>query len=315
MRQRVKQIVSIWFIALIVLSFNSPVGAQGEGGQLIIRYFHLEVENREFLPPNMDLDVTSGDVILITTPEGQNLLIDATVPHLGTALQTRLKELGITRLDYAFATHPHVDHIGGYLTLLKTMEIGTFYQIHVPYESSSYYRQLQQLITDRSINMKYLEQGDTLQISESITLEVLNPPKGTSPETIPPQENLSTAVVNDLSLVMRLDFKEFSMLFCGDIYMGREMELLDQYESEKLEVNILDVPHHGCISSSSTLFIATTNPQYAVMSMDGVCSLDVYNKYRRFGAEVLVTGYNGEITIVSDGNEFVITTERDYVSQ
>ena len=313
MRQRIKQFVSIWFIVFIVLS--SPVGAQGERDSLIIRYFNLEVENQENLPPHIDPDVTSGDVILITTPEGQNLLIDATVPHLGTALQTRLEELGVTRLDYAFATHPHVDHIGGYLTLLKTMEIGTFYQIHVPYESSSYYRQLQQLIKDRDIQIQYLEQGDILQIGEDITLEVLNPPKGTSPETIPPLENLSTAVVNDLSLVMRLDFGEFSMLFCGDIYMGREMELLDQYEPEKLKVDILDVPHHGCISSSSTLFIATTNPQYAIMSMDGVCSMDVYNKYGRFGVEVLVTGYNGEITIVSDGKEFTITTERDYVSR
>lgn len=155
MRQRIKQFVSIWFIVFIVLS--SPVGAQGERDSLIIRYFNLEVENQENLPPHIDPDVTSGDVILITTPEGQNLLIDATVPHLGTALQTRLEELGVTRLDYAFATHPHVDHIGGYLTLLKTMEIGTFYQIHVPYESSSYYRQLQQLIKDRDIQIQYLE--------------------------------------------------------------------------------------------------------------------------------------------------------------
>ena len=72
------------------------------------------------------------------------------------------------------------------------------------------------------------------------------------------------------------------------------------------------MPHHGCIPVPPHFFYHD-QPSVRDYGMDGVCSMDVY-KYGRFGVEVLVTGYNGEITIVSDGKDFTITTERDYVS-
>lgn len=296
-------------IVVLLLILLAPT-AFATDGKLVIRYFALEVEDRSAVGPNVDPDVTSGDVILITTPEGQHIMIDSTVPHLGPALVTRLRELGVEKLEYAFATHPHVDHIGGYQTLLDHIPVGTFYQINLPYETSSQYKRLQDAIRRNNVNAKYVERGDIFEI-DGITLEALNPPEGTSRESVPGDMQMPTAFVNDLSLVLRLDYKDFSMLFTGDIYMAREMELLDTYPREKLKVDILDVPHHGCVSSSSTIFLMTVDPTYAIISMDGVCSSPVYNKYLQRGIEVFLTGYNGEITIVSDGADIEITTEKE----
>lgn len=299
-----------FLVFLLLLVVTVQIGLANEKDPLIIRYFALEVEDRNKVPAHIDPDVTSGDVILITTPDKKHILIDSTVPHLGSALVTRLKELGVEKLDYAFATHPHQDHIGGYITLLDHIPIETFYQINLPYETSGYYRQLQNALIRNNITAKYVERGDVFEIG-TVRLEALNPPQGTSRDTIPVDGAMPTAFVNDLSLVLRLDYQNFSMLFTGDIYMAREMELLDYFPEEKLQVDILDVPHHGCVSSSSTIFLMTVAPQYALISMDGVCSTPVYNKYLQRGIEVFLTGYNGEVTIQTDGENIVIETEKD----
>ncbi len=297
------------FVAALVSTTPTALASTAQE-KLVIRYFDLEVEDRDSLPANVDPDVTSGDVILITTPDGQHIMIDSTVPHLGTALVTRLRELGVEKLHYAFATHPHVDHIGGYQTLLDHIPVDVFYQINLPYETSGNYHRLQNAIARNNVTMEYVECGDVFQIGE-VRLEALNPPRGTSRETVPGDMQMPTAFVNDLSLVLRLDYKDFSMLFTGDIYMAREMELLDAFPADKLKVDILDVPHHGCVSSSSTIFLMTVDPKYAIISMDGICSTPVYNKYLQRGIEVFITGYNGEITIVTDGDEIEITTEKE----
>lgn len=315
---RIHQSLTWRHLLVVLIAFvvwASPVAfASNEQGKLIIRYFDLEVEDRDNLPANVDPDVTSGDVILITTPDGQNIMIDSTVPHLGSALVTRLRELGVEKLDYAFATHPHVDHIGGYQTLLDHIPVDVFYQINLPYETSGNYRRLQEAIARNRVHMEYVERGDVFQVGE-VRLEALNPPKGTSRDTVPGDMQMPTAFVNDLSLVLRLDYKDFSMLFTGDIYLAREMELLDTFSDDKLKVDILDVPHHGCISSSSTIFLLTVDPKYAIISMDGICSTPVYNKYLQRGIEVFITGYNGEITIVTDGDEIEIITEKELRNQ
>ena len=276
--------------------------AFSKSGNLIIRYLDV---NPEYT------DERSGDLILITTPDGQNILLDSLVPEFGPHIVARLRELGIEKLDYAIASHPHIDHIGGFLTILKEIEVGHFYQINVPYTTSSIYRNLQTILLDREIPTSYLEEGDVFQIGE-VEFEVLNPPKGTSSETIPSPEALQNArILNDLSLVMRLDYEDFSILFTGDIYMAREAELVVNFE-EKLDVDILDMPHHGETTSSSSMLILAANPKYAMMSNDGIFSITTIDKYSTYGVEVFITGSNGEITIVTDGQEIEITTEREH---
>lgn len=301
-----RKIKLISSVLILVLALSSVVWASSD--KLVIRYFDLEVEDPT-VPPEV-ADVTSGDVIFLQTPDGQNILIDSTVPHLGSALVTRLKELGVEKLDYAFASHPHQDHIGGYTVLLDHIPVDNFYQINLPYETSGVYNRLQAAITRNNVKTHYVERGDVFEIGE-VRLEALNPPRGTSRASVPGDQQMSTAFVNDLSMVLRLDYKDFSMLFTGDIYMAREMELLDVFPDGKLNVDILDVPHHGCVSSSSTIFLMEVDPKYAIMSMDGVCSTPVYSKYQQRGIDVYLTGYNGEITITTDGSEIEIITEKE----
>lgn len=303
--RKLQRISQLLVLIVIVLALVPQSWAYAESDNLIIRYLDV---NPEYM------DERSGDLILITTPDGQNILIDSLVPEFGPHIVTRLRELGIEKLDYAIASHPHIDHIGGFLTILNEIEVEHFFQINVPYTTSSIYRDLQTVLSQRNIPFSYLEEGDLFQIGE-LEFEVLNPPKGTSGETIPSAEVLRNArILNDLSLVMRLDYKDFSILFTGDIYIPREMELVVNFE-DKLNVDILDMPHHGETTSNSSMFIGAASPKYAMMSNDGIYSITTIDKYSSYGIEVFITGSNGEITIVTDGYEIDITTEREHSPQ
>ena len=64
------------------------------------------------------IDVGQGDSILIQTPGGKNILIDAGNNGDATTIVTYLKAQNISRLDYVIATHSHEGVWTQLLTLL-----------------------------------------------------------------------------------------------------------------------------------------------------------------------------------------------------
>ncbi|WP_048601430.1 ComEC/Rec2 family competence protein [Rubeoparvulum massiliense] len=250
-------------------------------GQLQIRYFHLEAEEK------------SGDAILIHAPNGETMLIDAGIKEVGPKVAEYLQQLGLTHLDYAVATHPHHDHIGGYTTLLRTLEIKQFLTVNVPHTTETY-KSVVALLEERQIPVTYLEEGDLLQLGEEVTIEVLNPPKGTGPSTLPAE--LSTSTINNHSLVMRLTYEDQSILFTGDIYKEREYDLVERL-GPKLQADVLDAPHHGDKTSSSKSFITAVQPKYVIMSANLFQSKAVYDRYRKQDIDVFITGIDGHLLI------------------
>ena len=84
------------------------------------------------------LDVGQGDSILIRSPAGKTMLVDAGDADAGATVVADLKAEGVTSLDMAVASHAHEDHIGGYQTVISQFPIGTFYDSGYPSTSSTY---------------------------------------------------------------------------------------------------------------------------------------------------------------------------------
>jgi competence protein ComEC len=61
----------------------------------------------------LDVGPVNGDAILISSPAGKTVLIDAGDTTRGKAVVEALKRNNIQQLDYFIATHPHPDHMGG----------------------------------------------------------------------------------------------------------------------------------------------------------------------------------------------------------
>ena len=69
---------------------------------------------------------------------------------------------------------------------------------------------------------------------------------------------------NNDSLVLRLSYKGQHLLLPADIEAEAERNLLNRRVS--LKSQLLQVPHHGSLSSSTIPFIEAVRPCYAVIS-------------------------------------------------
>lgn len=268
--------------------------AATHAGELTIRYFYLASEEK------------SGDAILVTAPDGKHMLIDAGIPAAGPKLDEMLGRLGVDELEAAVNTHPHIDHIGGFTTLLRTIPVKRFYHNGIPHSTETY-RKLQETLEDKRIPQQMLREGDAIEFSPEVMIEVLNPPASTYEGQY---EHWGTEEHNNHSLTLLLTYGETKFLITGDLYKTQEYVLVDKY-GERLRANLLHAPHHGDMTSSSAPFIRAVDPEFVVVSANILQSLDVYRRYERRGAEVWATGLNGNLLFVSDGERLRAVPERE----
>lgn len=277
-------------------------GVGDHDDKLTIHFFHIKGEDK-------------SDAMLIRTPKGKNVLIDAGMPSAGPRLDEYLNDLDVKRVDIVLSSHPHIDHIGGFETIFRTKDIGKVIETNVPHTSSDIYNNYRRLIEKKNIDLEYAEDGDVFRLEEDILLEILNPPKGTSDDTLPygwselSASGQSAKYINNVSMVVKLTYKENSFLFTGDIYQESESNLIELY-GDKLEADVLKAPHHGDSTSSSIPFIKTVNPKITIVTTNVIQSKPIHDIYRKLGSDVYVTGGDGNILVVSDGKMIDIFTEK-----
>src|SRR5690242_16784703 len=83
-----------------------------------------------------DLDIGQGDSILIRSPAGKVVLIDAA--DRGVDVVGQLKREGVTRIDLLVASHPHADHIGSMLPVVEALPVGQFLDNGLPHTTQTY---------------------------------------------------------------------------------------------------------------------------------------------------------------------------------
>src|SRR6266705_1590485 len=73
----------------------------------------------------LDVGPIEGDSILIISPTGKSVLIDAGDKGKGKVVLDALHRYKVEHLDYFIATHPHPDHIGGADEVISAFRVGT----------------------------------------------------------------------------------------------------------------------------------------------------------------------------------------------
>jgi beta-lactamase superfamily II metal-dependent hydrolase len=264
--------------------------------QLQIRYFHLEADQK------------SGDSILIKSPEGKTMLIDAGIVETGKSLDRYLDLLEVDSIDYVIATHPHHDHIGGYHTILQSRKIGKLFMPDISH-TTEVYSTFSKLIREKEINPVYVKDGDHFKLGNDVAIEIISPSKEAL-EKAKKEKKLTTRDINNLSLVLKITYKDHSFLFTSDLYKKQETKLIN-LKKDLLHVDVLDAPHHGDSTSSSQKFINAVSPRYTIISANIIQSNKVLDRYQTSEGEVYVTGMDGNILILSDGETIEVKTERE----
>jgi competence protein ComEC len=234
-------------------------------------------------------DVGQGDSIFIETQNGNQVLIDGGPDS--TVLNCLAKEMPFydRDIDLVILTHPDSDHLTGLLDVLKRYNVKNIVWNDYKKESPQF-SEWQKLIKEERAEIKIAEPGDRIIISENpyIFMDVVY------------SSNSSQIDSNDSSIISRLVFANDSFLFMGDATHKVEENL-----SSGIKSDIIKIGHHGSKDSTSLKLLELSQPKEAIISVGknnyGHPSLEILERLRNSGIEVLTTKESGTIKFVSDG--------------
>jgi beta-lactamase superfamily II metal-dependent hydrolase len=243
-------------------------------------------------------DVGQGDSILIQSPAGKNMLVDAGDTTAGSRVVTDLKARGVTSLDVAVATHAHADHIGGFQAVLSQISVAHFYDPGYSHCTSTY-DGLRTTIDQKNIKYTTLTTGQTIDLDPAVQIDVLSP------------DGSNKGEIHDNMLVLWLSYGNTSFLLTGDMPDTLEWQIAS---SLKL-TTVLKVGHHGSRTSSSATFLTTIKPEVVIISVGAGNSLghpavETLSRFQAVGAKVYRTDLAGTVTVSTDGNTYTVATDK-----
>ncbi|HKU67600.1 MAG TPA: DNA internalization-related competence protein ComEC/Rec2 [Candidatus Baltobacteraceae bacterium] len=254
------------------------------------------------------LDVGQADGIVIQTPLGHTILVDAggrlergadggsSAEAVGERIVVPfLRRAGVHRIDALILSHPHGDHVGGFAPIMRDgFSVTEFADGGQQYGGYAYRDAVATARADR-IPIVYPRAGMVWRTDDGVTITFIGP-------SLP--FIVSNNQINDNSVAFILQYKHFRMLFTGDAGVAAEQRFLS--EGIDLHANVLKVGHHGSRYSSSRAFIAAVHPKYAIISvglhnMFGHPAPSTIEALQDFGTQVYRTDENGAVQIATDG--------------
>ncbi|MFH1038959.1 MAG: ComEC/Rec2 family competence protein [PVC group bacterium] len=297
---RLARLLSLIFAVLVV----SPAPALALSGDNILKVTFLNIRQ--------------GDSQVIQTPDGKVIVID------GGQSATRyspfdagaevvipyLESQGVKKIDVVVATHPDYDHTGGLVAVLNsTFPIGMVLDCGIVHTTGTYTSYLE-AIEKKKIPFRIADAGEILDWGKFVRAQVLAP-EG-------PPEKRGHLNLNNNSIVIRMEYGDVSFLFTGDCEHEEEDIILSS--GARLKSTILKAGHHGSKTASGQLFYYLCDPEVVTISAGKRNKFDhphweSIKLYRETGAEIYRTDYQGNITVLTDGKTYEVTTGHEEVAE
>lgn len=278
----------------------------------------------------LDVGPIEGDSILIVAPGGKSVLIDAGDAGKGKVILDALKRYKVDKLDYFIATHPHPDHIGAADEVINAIKVGTVIDNGVdlstpapspapakkgakpaptpkPAKSTkvksvnSFFDEYKDAVAKSGAQHEKAEPGKKYDLGGGAILTVLAP---SEPFFTKEQMKTGGNDTNANSIVLRLDYGDFSMLLMGDAEEQTEARLLGK--DLNLQANVIKIAHHGSRYATSENFLKRVQPEAAIISDGGWNRYGhpaqaVLDRLKAANAKVYRTDLQGEITLTTHG--------------
>jgi competence protein ComEC len=294
----------------------------------------------------LDVGPINGDAILISSPAGKTVLIDAGDTTKGKAVVEALKRNNIQQLDYFIATHPHPDHLGGAAEVFKAVKVlnvidnGQPPSIPVelvaattpksagaggkkpaakPAKTSTltkFYDDYKAAVNSSGAHYENAKPGTKYDLGGGALLTILAPS-----EPFFTRDKMSTGgnEANANSIVARLDYGSFSMMLAGDAEEQTEHRLLTkEFAGMELKSRVLKIAHHGSKYATSADFLKRVQPEVAIVSCGawnryGHPSQAVLDRLKAANVKLYRTDLQGEITLTTRGKDgdLVIKTAKE----
>lgn len=245
------------------------------------------------------IDVGQGDSELVEMPDGKVMLVDASEASASQSVLDALEAADVEQVDYLVASHPHADHIGGMEAVLDAYDVESVWAPDASNTTETYEGFLD-AVEAEGLTIDEAKDGKTIVDAEA----------GYSVELLAPAEGTESDDMNDYSAIVHVTYGDTSFLFTGD---ASAQEIVDANPGH---VDVLKAAHHGSETGTDTAVMTETTPGIVVMSYAegnsyGHPDQSALDAISSAGATAYSTAADGDVTVVSDGEEVTVTTERD----
>ncbi len=225
------------------------------------------------------LDVGQGLAAVVETE--QHVLVYDTGPAYSNSFNAGesvivpfLRARGVNKIDMLVISHTDKDHAGGLEGIVANIQVD-------------------RLVTSTP---QEFEHDQLSSCRKGVTWEW----NGVRFQFLHPSDDIHRLSKNNRSCVLLVTNSASSVLITGDIERPIERILVEN-QAKLLDTDVLVVPHHGSNSSSTTAFIQTTSPRYAVFATGyrnpyGFPNAKVVSRYEEFGTTLVNTASQGMVT-------------------
>ncbi len=286
------------------------------------------------------LDVKHGDAQLIISPTGETLLIDAGEEAAAPSVAEKIRALlGKLEVDYFLASHYHIDHIGGFVPLVRDHGLVIRKGIldrgggRNAYDTATYRRYYDHVTNaSRSVQRVRLLTGDKIDLGSSTQVTVVA--AGDSEAHTNCGITVNGGNDNDYSIALWVTFGKFDYWTSGDLSGEDSTETTDAESAcarlASRPADLYKANHHAISWNNNANLLKVLQPQVALISLDNLGKTDALsriNKYARVYATnkiialdtdrktpIIVNDSDDLIVLSRDGNTFTIEGDQ-YVAR
>ena len=230
------------------------------------------------------LDIGQGDAFLLEK-DGKFAMIDTGDVEHREALVKYLHEYGVKELSNVIITHPHADHMGGMKAVFDNIKVDNIYDDGVPTNTNTYKTYLKNIKT-KNIPFHIPKAGETIALFDGVDFHVAGPVSEITDQKGRPD-------LNNNSIVGKLTYGDFSMLFTGDAEKEEESAIL---------------------TGTTPSFLKAVAPKEAFISCGqgndyGHPHKETMTKLENAGIHIFRTDRDGTVTLTTDGSTYQIAKE------
>lgn len=255
------------------------------------------------------IDVGQGDCIYVQSPGGRRVLIDGGGRSFTAGLDVGerivipyLHSMGINRLDLVINSHPHDDHLKGLQAVINEIDVGGI----VVAQQFLKLPELKAFLGragEKRIPVHSVHRGDKIVLEPGVEFLVLHPE---------PERKAREDLNND-SLVLRLSFRDVSVIFTGDA--EEEVLSLIAGGSNPVAAQVLKISHHGSKGGLYPDFFRKVGPELVVICVGtntfGHPSGEVLRYWEEHNIPVYRTDRHGAVLITTDGYKIIVDTVKN----